>query len=104
MPGLDRICIAFPTHRLAQEAYERFKSVNNCSCYFLWPERPPLPQTLQNELGHNDQVGLFKTRSIFETALQHPEVNQDTIWSSAIEKYLEAYTNIHHDDRLFYPA
>lgn len=98
---LDRICISFPTHRLAQEAFERYKSLDNGGSFFLWPERPRLPQNLQSELRVNDKIGLFKTRSIFEAALQHPEVNQDTIWTSAIEDYLEAYISIHQQTRVF---
>ncbi len=101
LPVLDRICISFPTHRLAQEAFERFKSLTNCSSFFLWPERPRLPQNLHSELGVNDKIGLFKTRSIFEAALQHPEVNKDSDWSSTIEDYLEAYTSIHQQTRVF---
>lgn len=101
LPVLDRICISFPTHRLAQEAHERYKSLTNCSAVFLWPERPRLPLNLQSELRVNDKIGLFKTRSIFEAALQHPEVNKDTAWSRAIEDYLEAYTSIHLQTRVF---
>lgn len=76
LPVLDRICISFPTHRLAQEAFDRYKSLDNGGSFFLWPERPRLPQNLHSELGVNDKIGLFKTRSIFEAALQHPEVNK----------------------------
>ncbi len=101
LPRLDHICIAFPTHRLAKEAYERFITLTNCHSYFLWPERPQLPNELQLELEKNESIGVSKTKEIYETALDHEEVQQDGGWISEIFHFLTAYTQVFHQSRIF---
>jgi len=98
---LNNICIAFPTHRLAQEAYERYKSLGSGVSYFLWPDRPRLPKQLQEELAVADQLGVTATKEIYERATEYEEVIADSAWASQIENYLTAYTDVHKQSRVF---
>jgi hypothetical protein len=101
LPRMNHVCIAFPTHRLAKEAYERFVSMTNCQSYFLWPERPKLPTDLQVELEKNESIGVSKTRELYEAALEHEDVLSDSSWMSDISQFLAAYTQIFHQTRIF---
>ncbi len=98
---LDNICLAFPTHRLAQEAYERYKSLGSGVSYFLWPDRPRLPKQLQEELAVADKLGVTATKEIYERATECEEVIADSTWASQIESYLSAYTDVHKQSRVF---
>jgi hypothetical protein len=101
LPNLNHVCVAFPTHRLAQEAFERLRQKGNSNQFFLWRERPRLPAELQCELEASDRLGLAKAQDTFERALKHPEVKADSEWENEIQAYLEAYREIFSKTRIF---
>jgi hypothetical protein len=101
LPGLDRICIAFPTHKLAQEAFSRFAGMAGLPDYFLWPDRPQLPELLKKQLEAADGAGMSRTREIYEAALLHEEVSLDPELTQSIQSYLDAYRAIYNQTRIF---
>lgn len=101
LPQLDGVGVAFPTHKLAQEAFERYLSLGTGVSYFLWPERPALPESFQRELEWQDRIGLPRAQEVYEAALESREVQASSEWVCAIEGYLEAYRGIHGQSRIF---
>jgi len=96
---LDGVCLAFDTHRLKQEAYARLRRMNQHA--FLWPEPPPLPRPLDAKLKRCHALGIRGSVQTYREALRAPEVCADGYWSIAIERYLEALLEVHHESRVF---
>ena len=97
---LTGCCVAFPTHRLKEEAYNRY-AIKNPSNIFLWPQRPPLPQRLEQKLFKLDKLRLGGTRQVFEAALKDREVKENIQWHNKIQDYLAALDRIHAQPQLF---
>lgn len=97
LPQLDNICICFPTHKLAREAYRRYGRGD----YFLWPEPPELPDDLKERLNQNHAAGLSGQQKIYKQALEHDEIKDMPKRRKKIQKYIKAVGEIHEATRIF---
>ncbi len=96
---LDNTCYAADTHRLKNEAIVRFRQKGKNA--YLWPDPPRLPVALNNKLEHCYAVGSGGTSEVYRQALEEPEVFVDAEWSSAIQRYLQALSDVHKESRVF---
>jgi hypothetical protein len=94
---LDNICVCFPTHKLAQEAFKRYGRGG----YFLWPEPPELPDDLKEKLAQNHAIGLSGQQRIYKLALEHGEIKNDRKRRKKIKGYIKAVKKIHDATRIF---
>ena len=97
LPQLDNICVCFPTHKLAREAYRRYGRGD----YFLWPEPPELPDDLKEKLALNYAIGLSGQQKIYKQALEHDEIKNTPNRRKKIKAYIKAVKNIHDATRIF---
>lgn len=96
---LQGVCVAFDTHRLKQEAYQRLKKQGRDT--YLWPEPPPLPEELSDQLQRCYSIGAGGTVAVFRDALKHPAIVEDSVWRKSIERYLQALYEIHAQSSVF---
>jgi len=90
--------VAFPTHKLKQEAFERYTAITD-QRIFLWPERPPLPDKYERILQHCFDIRRGGTLKLFEDALKEPEVCKDPEWLFDIQRYLDKVKAVKSQER-----
>ena len=97
---LQRCCVAFPTHRLKAEAYQRYLK-NASEKGFLWPQRPKLPIHLERVVQHKNDIRSGGIRKVYLEALQEEVVRNDSVWVTEIEDYLKSIQDIHRQNLIF---
>jgi hypothetical protein len=90
---LDGVCVAFDTHRLKQEAYDRLLEKGQTA--YLWPDPPRLPAELKKQLERYYALGVGGTKAILEKALACVEVSNNSEWTAMIQEHLQALSDIH---------
>ena len=90
---LEGVCVAFDTHRLKEEAHRRLLEKGQTA--YLWPEPPPLPETLLKKAERLQKLGVGGTRRLYLAALEEPEVFLNAEWTVAIQEYLLALSEVH---------
>jgi len=96
---LDGVCVAFDTHRLKEEAYQRLSSKDDG--VFLWPDSPALPPSLKNKAERFRAAGRGGVSSLYRRALGMKCVTRDLAWKHEIERYLEATARVHRVSSVF---
>lgn len=96
----EEFAVAFPTHKLKNEAADRFRAISNREVP-IWPERPTLPYEYERILQHFYDIRRGGTKKLFEKALGKREVYQNQKWSEAISHYLEALKTVNVQQRTF---
>ena len=97
--NLDGVCVAFDTHRLKQEAYQRLRQQGRD--IYLWPEPPHLPKELEDKLQRCYAIGAGGTVAVFTQALEHPDVKDNQQWENAVQRYLQALQDIYWQTSAF---
>ena len=90
---LDGVCVAFDTHRLKNEAYQRLRQKGQDA--YLWPEPPQLPDELADRVRRCYAIGSGGAAEVFRQALAHPAVLRDAAWTASLQKYLQALQDVH---------
>lgn len=98
--NISRACIAFDTHRLKSEAYERIAWEKGRET-FLWDIPPRLPAALQAELNRVQRLGITGTMQIYKDALNSEEVKNDIEWRYMIEDYIHNAERVHMEQHMF---
>lgn len=100
--NLQGVCLAFPTHALAAEAYERFRAGQppQRAEAVLWPKRPKLPSPFRERIRRNDAIGQ-SSAAVFREALNDPEVAENDELGDEIRAYLKAHNDIHTASTVF---
>jgi hypothetical protein len=95
---LEGVCVAFDTHRLKKEAYTRLCQRGRDA--YVWPEPPPLPEALDEKLRRCHTIGTGGTAEVYRQALEHREVFVDAERVAAIDRYLQALSQVHMKSRI----
>lgn len=90
---LEGVCVAFDTHRLKEEAYNRLLDKGQSA--YLWPEAPKLPDRLHKVAERRHAIGAGGVTGLYRKALEMPEVFLDPVWEGAIQEYLDALKTVH---------
>ena len=90
---LGGVCVAFDTHRLKNEAYQRLRQKGRDA--YLWPEPPPLPEELADRVQRCHAIGAGGTAEVYRLALETPAVYMDHEWDAAIQRHLQALAEVH---------
>ena len=91
--------VAFPTHRLKQEAADRYQAMSTQALY-LWPERPRLPEQYEKVLQHYHDIRRQGTIKLLKKAMGDEAVLKDREWQEYIGYYLHAIKTVNVEPRL----
>jgi len=96
---LDGVCVAFDTHKLKDEAYRRLNGQERN--VYVWPAPPPLPADIENKVMRCHTLGVGNTTTLYQEALEHPDVMEDIEWQTSVRDYLQALKDIHVQSSVF---
>lgn len=93
---LENTFIAFPTHRLKEEAYERFIAKQKHG--FKWVQRPALPEPFEARAQRCEDLKISGVKHLVEGALA---VSEDAEFIRSSTQYLQSIETIHHETVIF---